>query len=229
MASNPAVGRPARRAAGGGGVRVARLPHNRFRSDRSDDRRRARLPSCLPARRPRHGGPGVHVGEHGGVSPSSSGSSHQDVLVAGRSAVQPRAVLALPAPARLRLARRPHRGPVAPLRRGQAYPLILFTGVLFATQILNFNELNAGSTEPEALKSLSFFLSFVLVFLLVTSTLDSVRRSRRSSVRSSSGASSWRSPRSTTRASRTTSSSISTSGFPCSSTCRARSTPPAAG
>jgi hypothetical protein len=57
---------------------------------------------------------------------------------------------------------------------GQAYPLILFTGVLFATQIANFNELNAGSTEPEALKTLSFFLSFVLVFLLVTSTLDSV-------------------------------------------------------
>jgi hypothetical protein len=57
---------------------------------------------------------------------------------------------------------------------GQAYPLILFTGVLFATQILNFNELNAGTTEPEALKSLSFFLSFVLVYLLLTSTLDSI-------------------------------------------------------
>lgn len=57
---------------------------------------------------------------------------------------------------------------------GQAYPLILFTGVIFATQILNFSELNAGSAEPEALKSLSFFLSFVLVFLLVTSTLDSI-------------------------------------------------------
>jgi polysaccharide biosynthesis protein PslJ len=57
---------------------------------------------------------------------------------------------------------------------GQAYPLILFTGVLFATQILNFDELNAGSSEPQALKSLSYFLSFVIVFLLVTSTLDSV-------------------------------------------------------
>ncbi len=57
---------------------------------------------------------------------------------------------------------------------GQAYPLLLLTGVLFATQIANFNELNAGSTEPEALKALSYFLSFVIVFLLVNSTLDSV-------------------------------------------------------
>lgn len=57
---------------------------------------------------------------------------------------------------------------------GQAYPLILLTGVLFATQILNFEELNRGTTEPQALKSLSYFLSFVIVFLLVTSTLDSL-------------------------------------------------------
>lgn len=58
--------------------------------------------------------------------------------------------------------------------QGQAYVLILFTAVLFITQIVNFNEVNAGSTEPEALKSLSYFLSFVIVFLLVTSTLDSL-------------------------------------------------------
>jgi hypothetical protein len=57
---------------------------------------------------------------------------------------------------------------------GQAYALILFTAVLFATQIVNFEEVNAGSTEPEALKALSYFLSFVIVYLLVTSTLDSV-------------------------------------------------------
>jgi len=57
---------------------------------------------------------------------------------------------------------------------GQAYPLILLSAVLFATQIVNFDELNAGSTEPEALKSLSYFLSFIIVFLLVTSTLDSM-------------------------------------------------------
>jgi hypothetical protein len=56
---------------------------------------------------------------------------------------------------------------------GQAYPLVFLTAVLFATQIVNFKELNAGSTEPEALKSLSYFLSFIIVFLLVSSTLDS--------------------------------------------------------
>lgn len=57
---------------------------------------------------------------------------------------------------------------------GQAYPLILLTGVLFTTQIVNFDAVNAGSTEPEALKSLSYFLSFVIVFLLITSTIDSL-------------------------------------------------------
>ena len=57
---------------------------------------------------------------------------------------------------------------------GHAYPLILLTGGLFATQIVNFNELNAGSTEPVAVKSLSYLLSFVIVFLLVTSTVDSI-------------------------------------------------------
>jgi hypothetical protein len=57
---------------------------------------------------------------------------------------------------------------------GQALPLMLFTGVLFATQIVNFDEVNTVTGEPEALKSLSYFLSFILVYLLVTSTLDSV-------------------------------------------------------
>ncbi|MGH3037181.1 MAG: O-antigen ligase family protein [Gaiellaceae bacterium] len=57
---------------------------------------------------------------------------------------------------------------------GQAYPLILLTGVLFATQIVNFDAVNAGSTEPEAIKSLSYFLSFIIVFLLITSTIDSL-------------------------------------------------------
>ena len=57
---------------------------------------------------------------------------------------------------------------------GHAYPLILFTAGLFATQILNFNELNAGSTDPEALLALSYLLSFVIVFLLVTSTIHSI-------------------------------------------------------
>ena len=56
---------------------------------------------------------------------------------------------------------------------GQAYSLILLTGVLFATQIVNFDEVNTGSGEPEALKSLSYFLSFVIVFFLITSTIDS--------------------------------------------------------
>jgi hypothetical protein len=58
--------------------------------------------------------------------------------------------------------------------QGQAYALILFTAVLFTTQIVNFEDVNTGSGEPEALKSLSYFLSFVIVFLLVTSTIDSV-------------------------------------------------------
>ena len=57
--------------------------------------------------------------------------------------------------------------------RGQTYVLILLTAVLFATQILNFDEVDTGTAEPEALKSLSFFLSFVIVFLLVTSTINS--------------------------------------------------------
>jgi len=57
---------------------------------------------------------------------------------------------------------------------GQAYPLILLTGVLFSTQIVNFDAVNAGSTEPDAIKSLSYFLSFVIVFLLITSTIDSM-------------------------------------------------------
>ena len=57
---------------------------------------------------------------------------------------------------------------------GQAYALILFTAVLFTTQIVNFDEVSSGSGEPEALKSLSYFLSFVIIYLLVTSTLDSV-------------------------------------------------------
>ncbi|MGH3024512.1 MAG: O-antigen ligase family protein [Gaiellaceae bacterium] len=58
--------------------------------------------------------------------------------------------------------------------QGQAYPLLLLTGVLFATQIVNFDEVNLATGEPEALKSLSYFLSFVIVYLLVTSTLDSL-------------------------------------------------------
>ncbi|HEU4450245.1 MAG TPA: O-antigen ligase family protein [Gaiellaceae bacterium] len=58
---------------------------------------------------------------------------------------------------------------------GHAYPIILLAAVLFTTQIVNFDEVNAGSTEPEALKSLSYFLSFIIVFLLITSTIDSVR------------------------------------------------------
>lgn len=57
---------------------------------------------------------------------------------------------------------------------GQAYALILLTAVLFATQIVNFEEVNSATGEPEALKSLSYFLSFILVYLLVTSTLESV-------------------------------------------------------
>ncbi len=57
---------------------------------------------------------------------------------------------------------------------GQAYSLILLSAVLFTTQIVNFEEVNAGTGEPEALKSLSYFLSFVIVYLLVTSTLDSM-------------------------------------------------------
>jgi polysaccharide biosynthesis protein PslJ len=57
---------------------------------------------------------------------------------------------------------------------GHAYPLILLTAVLFATQIVNFDEINPVTGEPEAIKSLSFFLSFVIAFLLVTSTIDSV-------------------------------------------------------
>jgi hypothetical protein len=57
---------------------------------------------------------------------------------------------------------------------GQAYSLILLTGVLFTTQIVNFDEVNAASAEPEALKSLSYFLSFVIVFVLITSTIDSL-------------------------------------------------------
>lgn len=57
---------------------------------------------------------------------------------------------------------------------GHAYALILFTAVLFATQIINFDRVNTGTGEPEALKALSYFLSFVIVYLLVTSTLDSV-------------------------------------------------------
>lgn len=57
---------------------------------------------------------------------------------------------------------------------GQAYPLVLFSAVLFTTQIVNFESVNAGTGEPEALKSLSYFLSFVIVYLLVTSTLDSM-------------------------------------------------------
>lgn len=56
---------------------------------------------------------------------------------------------------------------------GQKYPLIFFTAVLFATQIVNFEEVNTG-IEGAALKSLSYYLSFVVVFLLVTSTIDSV-------------------------------------------------------
>ena len=56
---------------------------------------------------------------------------------------------------------------------GQGSAVILFTAVLFATQIVNFEDVNAGSTEPEALKSLSYFLSFVIAFMLVTSTIDS--------------------------------------------------------
>lgn len=58
--------------------------------------------------------------------------------------------------------------------RGQAYSLGLFAFVLFATQIVNFDEVNTVTGEPEALKSLSYFLSFILVYLLVTSTLDSI-------------------------------------------------------
>jgi polysaccharide biosynthesis protein PslJ len=58
--------------------------------------------------------------------------------------------------------------------RGQAYSLGLLTLVLFATQILNFDEVNTATGEPEALKALSYFLSFILVYLLVTSTLDSL-------------------------------------------------------
>ena len=57
---------------------------------------------------------------------------------------------------------------------GQTYPLLFFTAVLFATQIVNFEEVNTGIDGAEALKSLFYFLSFVIVFLLVTSTLDSI-------------------------------------------------------
>lgn len=58
--------------------------------------------------------------------------------------------------------------------RGQAASLGLLTFVLFATQIVNFDEVNTVTGEPEALKALSYFLSFILVYLLVTSTLDSI-------------------------------------------------------
>jgi O-Antigen ligase len=56
---------------------------------------------------------------------------------------------------------------------GHGRALLAFAAVVFATQVVNFHEINAGTTEPEALKSLSYFLSFALVFLLVTSTIDS--------------------------------------------------------
>jgi polysaccharide biosynthesis protein PslJ len=59
---------------------------------------------------------------------------------------------------------------------GHAYALVLLAAVLFATQIVNFEDVNAGSSEPEALKSLSYFLSFVLAFLLITSTIHSMSR-----------------------------------------------------
>jgi polysaccharide biosynthesis protein PslJ len=56
----------------------------------------------------------------------------------------------------------------------QARVLLFLAAVLFATQIVNFEDVNAGSTEPEALKSLSYFLSFIIAFLLVTSTIESL-------------------------------------------------------
>lgn len=56
---------------------------------------------------------------------------------------------------------------------GQKYPLLFFTAVLFATQIVNFEEVNTG-IEGAALKSLFYYLSLVVVFLLVTSTIDSI-------------------------------------------------------
>jgi hypothetical protein len=57
---------------------------------------------------------------------------------------------------------------------GHGRPLVAFTAVALTTQILNFEAINGGSPEPEALKSLSYFLGFVVAFLLITSTMRSM-------------------------------------------------------
>jgi O-Antigen ligase len=56
---------------------------------------------------------------------------------------------------------------------GHGRALLGFAAVVVAAQILNYQDINAGTIENEALKSLSYFLSFALVFILITSTIES--------------------------------------------------------
>jgi polysaccharide biosynthesis protein PslJ len=57
---------------------------------------------------------------------------------------------------------------------GHGKPLFLLTAFTIATQVLNYQEIDAATGEPTALKSLSYFLSFILVFLLLCSALKSL-------------------------------------------------------
>jgi len=55
---------------------------------------------------------------------------------------------------------------------GHGRALALFAGAALVSQIVNFQEIDAGPLEGEALKALSYFFSFVVIFLVVTSTVS---------------------------------------------------------